>query len=956
MWRLVAMFAARHILLFCSVWLVTVAASSSTMAQQEDAFPVHPIVQGDNAESLRLAEQYANETKARYGEKSPEYGAAINNLARLLTEMSLFDEAEPLLRRSLAIAEATYGPRDRRVAAALSNLAQLLKITQREDEAEPLLQRSLEIDEKSAGPDDPKTGVDLANLAKLLQDTNRSSEAEPLSRRAIAILEKKPGPNASDLAAAYNNLATLLYEKEEYKEAETLVRKALKIEEKTFGRNHAAVAASCSNLAEILEEEGETEEAEGFLRRALDIDKSIFGPSHPNVAVQLNNLGTLQQKMSRLSEAEPLMREALRIDESSLGAVHPTVGIDLQNLAGLLEDKGQWAEAAALYARAKPIMTGENVRSRSAGELRKVALAQNKAGFMDYARVLYHAGADSPANRAEAFELVQWALQNEAAAALSSMAARFSRGNQRLGQLVREQQDLAAARDAAYHNLDAAAAKADAKAAETARAAIRQTEAKLKNKDSELRKTFPAYAEFVSPNPLPLPDAQALLGAKALVLFLDMPRWGKLPEETIIFAVTGNEVRWVKLSIGMGAIRAGVKALRCGLDDTNWEPGEESRETCTKFLKTESSPFETPPFDTALAHVMYRRLFGSIEDLIKDRELLIVPSGALTQLPFEVLVTQKPDEAVPRFEAYKTAAWLGQRQAITILPSVGSLRALQAAQASEGRRPYLGIGNPLLDGLDGNDKRAWAKQTCQRSSAKNTRIDRKASRMRAPFRAGAIDVDDLRHQSPLPESADELCGVATVLGVPDAGLDKSVYLGSRATVRQVKTLSRTGELAAARVVHFATHGLLAGETARFAKNKAEPALLLTPPAANEASDDDNGLLNASEVAQLKLNADWVILSACNTAAGADDGAEALSGLARAFFYAGARSLLVSHWEVDSEAAVAITTGAVNAMRADPKMGRAEALRSAEVALIAKGGTFAHPSVWAPFVLVGNGEQ
>jgi len=100
----------------------------------------------------------------------------------------------------------------------------------------------------------------------------------------------------------------------------------------------------------------------------------------------------------------------------------------------------------------------------------------------------------------------------------------------------------------------------------------------------------------------------------------------------------------------------------------------------------------------------------------------------------------------------------------------------------------------------------------------------------------------------------------------------------------------------------------------------------------------------------------VILSACNTAAGERPGAEALSGLSRAFFYAGARSLLVSHWPVDSEAAVAITTGAVNAMKAKPGIGRAEALRRAEAALIAKGGRFAHPSVWAPFVLVGNGEQ
>jgi CHAT domain-containing protein len=196
--------------------------------------------------------------------------------------------------------------------------------------------------------------------------------------------------------------------------------------------------------------------------------------------------------------------------------------------------------------------------------------------------------------------------------------------------------------------------------------------------------------------------------------------------------------------------------------------------------------------------------------------------------------------------------------------------------------------------------------------------------------------------------------VAHTLGVPAPEIDQSVYLGNRATVTQVKALSQSGKLARARVVHFATHGLIAGETAYFARNKAEPALLLTPP--DTASDEDSGLLTASEVAQLNLNADWVVMSACNTAAGSSEGAEALSGLARAFFYAGTRSLLVSHWPVNSEAAVAITTSAVDAMRAEPKIGRSEALRRSISALIKRGGDYAHPSVWAPFVLVGNGEQ
>jgi CHAT domain-containing protein len=139
-----------------------------------------------------------------------------------------------------------------------------------------------------------------------------------------------------------------------------------------------------------------------------------------------------------------------------------------------------------------------------------------------------------------------------------------------------------------------------------------------------------------------------------------------------------------------------------------------------------------------------------------------------------------------------------------------------------------------------------------------------------------------------------------------------------------------------------------------ARSAAIPSrLLLTPP--DTATESDDGYLSASEIAALKLDADWVILSACNTAAGGADGAEALSGLARAFFYAGARALLVSHWAVYSDATVKLITGAVGRMAAEKGVGRAEAMRQSMLQLIDNGKTDeAHPAFWAPFVVAGEG--
>jgi CHAT domain len=184
-----------------------------------------------------------------------------------------------------------------------------------------------------------------------------------------------------------------------------------------------------------------------------------------------------------------------------------------------------------------------------------------------------------------------------------------------------------------------------------------------------------------------------------------------------------------------------------------------------------------------------------------------------------------------------------------------------------------------------------------------------------------------------------------------ADLSGSIPLGARTTVPEVEQLSQKGALADYRIVHFATHGALSGQVT----GSSEPGLVMTPPDAAVASKADDGYLSASGIAALKLDADWVILSACNTAAGGAKEAEALSGLARAFYYAGARALLVSHWSVSSGPTVKLVTGALHRLTEDSKLGRAEAMRQSMLALIDHGSDYEiQPAVWAPFVVVGEG--
>ncbi len=451
------------------------------------------------------------------------------------------------------------------------------------------------------------------------------------------------------------------------------------------------------------------------------------------------------------------------------------------------------------------------------------------------------------------------------------------------------------------------------------------------------------------PKPISISEAQASLsGSEALLYYLI----GK--DETYLWLVTKTDSRWVRSPLNARALRREVSALRCGLDyDGTWlAPNSRCAELLNvNYIEADRDARKPLPFDRDRAYALYETLFGGIADMIAGKSLLVVPSGALAQLPFQVLVSEKPDPAATG-DLDRHTHWLIRDHALTVLPSASSLKALrQIANDSGASRPMIGFGNPLLDGPDASYAE-WASAAKAKPACPSTPVQQIASNtaehrgVRAfELNGGLASVEEILAQVPLPETADELCAVAHDLGVGP----EDIHLGPNATETEIKRLSEAGKLADYHVVHFATHGALAGQVT----GNTEPGLLLTPPAKATALDD--GYLTASEIAALKLDADWVILSACNTAAASTEGGEELSGMAQAFFYAGARALLVSHWSVYSEATVKLITKALAAMAADKSVGRAEAMRQSMLALIDTGGPGEdQPAFWAPFVVVGEG--
>jgi CHAT domain-containing protein len=510
--------------------------------------------------------------------------------------------------------------------------------------------------------------------------------------------------------------------------------------------------------------------------------------------------------------------------------------------------------------------------------------------------------------------VTQRAAQSAAAAAVNKLGARLAAGSDRLAQLVRNDQDLAAEAETLDRAILAAVSSEPAKRDAAAEQRIRDRLTEIAKQRTALQGVFaaefPDYAALSNPHPLTVKEIQALLSdGEALLMYAT----GE--EESYVFAVTRKAAGVEEIPLGASALSEKVAAFRRGLD--------------VEALRQSAAGGKPVLFDLGLANDLYADLIGPVEVAIKDaRHVLVVPSGPLTSLPFHLLVTEKPATAIPQLKdigSYRDAAWLIRRQAVSVLPALASLKALrQVSRREPGARPLVGFGDPVFDPAE----RA-------RVLAARTRV--------AVSRGASIDHAKLARSLPsLLDTADELKAVAGKLGAA-AG---DVHLGNDASETTVK---RTA-LADYRVVYFATHGLVAGNVAGL----AEPSLALTIP--EQPTELDDGLLTASEVAQLKLNAEWVVLSACNTAAADKPGAEALSGLARAFFYAGARALLVSHWSIDSEAATRLTTSTFAIMKADPRLGRAAALRSAMLAYMndRSGPLNAYPAFWAPFSIIGEG--
>lgn len=816
----------------------------------------------------------------------------LTTLGTIQNRMGRWHEARATLTRAVALAERHHGATSAQAQTAMSVLGRVLTQLQETDEAAALLDRMLRAAETSEGARGRRAAEALRALAALRVAERRHEEAEQLLRRGLEFREAAMGADHHSVGWYTIDLATILLGQNRAAEALVFAARTQRLFEAALGQSLQYANATVL-AARAMNANGQFAAGEAQGRRALAIylQQPVAVPLR--AAQARVALATALTGQGRAAEALAEAEAALRGMEDALGTEHAALSGTLATMARALEAGGRLDDALAAMRRAARL----NADFAAAGDGEQITeRAPARALLVDFVRL--DQAARGGAADDDAFAAAQLAQASATAAAITAMAERAGADDPALSALLRRAADARARQQQLERQLQAQAELGIGANVAALRRGLAAARAEVAALDGQIARDHPRFQRLVAGRPVALAEVQAVLRPDEAVINYLLG-----PDASFAFVIRRDGSRLARLTITEEAAAAAVRALRVGLN--------------TEALAAGGA---LPRYDVERAHALYQSILEPlIPDLRGVAHLIIVPDRALQSLPFAVLVDQPP---APGADAdYAATSWLARRFADSAIPSAAALVALRVqAGASRARDPFIGFGDPLLQGPPSQGP-----------------VDPN----RVFTRSGGADVAVLRQLPPLPDTREELQALATTLNAPEA----AIFAGARATERQV----RAAPLRDFRVVAFATHGLVGGEL----RGRAEPGLVLTPPAA--PSPEDDGVLTATEIMGLRLDSDWVILSACNTAASdGTPGADALSGLARAFFHAGSRSLLVSHWSVASDAA-RLLTAAMLAHAREPGVSRAEALRRSMIGLAAQE-RFAHPLMWAPFTIVGEGGE
>jgi tetratricopeptide (TPR) repeat protein len=927
---------------------------------------------------------------------------SYDNLAVTLRDLGKYAEVEAMQRRALAIYLKTLGEDHPNTAISYHNLAATLRAQGKLAEAEAMHRRALALKLKALGEGHHLTAVSYSSLASTLAAQGKYAEAEALRRRALALQLKALGEDHPDTANGYDNLAASLRDQGKYGEAEAMHRHALTIYLKARGEDHSHTAASYDTLAATLRVQGKLGEAEAMHRLALSIYLKARGEDHRDTAQTYNNLAVTLGAQGKSAEAESLHRRALAIYLKTLGEDHPGTATSYANLAWSLDRQGKhddalrtWSAAAASYDQSRLLGAKGLDAALTAGKspLPSFALALARAGRPRDAWTRWEQGlarglVDEVTGRA-ARPLT--AAEHDQEALLLGQAQAL---DERIGKLL-ALKALSQEQDKLLEDLNRQASE-------------------IRRQVLELEQQFESKYRALAGQPATIEGVQkALTEGTALIGWVDQDpyHWACLLRDS------GDPV-WVRLP-GSG-------------QDGAWTKEEQE---LTQRLRAELNPETTKGHARPLAEGLARQRLEPLKAHLRGiNRLVVVTSPGLAGVPIDVLLAARPD---PSWDGV-TVSYAPSASMFTYIvgkPSprdrAPTLLALADPAYPEAKYdapaptpPDTGLaiarvvpnGNADLYGIRAGDVLlAYAGTTLkQHADLKTVPADQGPKKVSVQYWREGITREVEVAAGPLgvmidnrPAKAVVLAGQAAeqvLLGMRGGSHQRlpgtrreveavarlfpagtvTTLMGEQACESTVQDLARSGRMKGFRYLHFATHG------------ESDPlhayrsALNLAPDPDRSADPlvlEGDGTITAEQIARTwELDADLVVLSACESGLGRAAGGEGYLGFAQPLFAKGARSLVLSLWKVDDDATALLMTrfyqnllGARAGLKSP--LGKAEALAEAKAWLRGAGPEevgaalaalprgpivrreavapktaarpYEDPTYWAGFILIGS---
>ena len=769
----------------------------------------------------------------------------------------------------------------------------------------------------------------MNDMSKAFLGQRRLIDSEYWAREATLLSITQFGPNSGRTAQMLLTLTRVIAEQGRNAEAVLLGTAALKVaQQSTNYPGSVLIANARKTLASTLVADGKYAQAEKVFSEMVE---GVKGDPEVSARFSVQDLDWALAliKTGKASQAAVMTSAMLSKDGARMEKGSTRLAMLTAFNASALQASGQSAQALSEFKQSVPILINQ-ARNDTENATESIRQTQRMTFILEsyLASLAQQAKVDSSA-AAEAFQIADLARGSGVQRALTSSAARANITDPQLASLARREQDMQQRITTLSELLTGLLSAPPDQQLPAVQAKIRSDITGFKSQRDDLKKEierkFPDYAELIDPKPASVERTQKALKPDEVLV-----SWYFADNVGYVWAITKDTpAQFAQLSVGRTQVAKEVAQLRKALD-----PGVATID-------------EIPPYDVALANQLYQQVLAPVQAAFSGKKVMLtVPHAELGQLPLSLLVTkpvaQPAKGGATPFIGYKTVPWLTREIAVAQVPSVTALTALRSLPAGNpNRKNFIGFGDPYFSAQQEQqaDKQAKATQLATRGKPLNLRS--------APKTSG-VSSAELALLPRLPDTSSELEEIGKAVGASDG----DIFLHRQASVKQVMST----DLSNRKVVMFATHGLVPGEL----NGLTQPALALSSP--DVTGDKDDGLLTMDKVLTLKLDADWVVLSACNTAAGEGAGSEAVSGLGRAFFFAGAKALLVSNWPVDSVASRTMMTDLFKNQQKAQGTSKAELLRQAMLNQIDQGGmseggsikyAYAHPLFWAPFVVVGD---